>query len=346
MKLPAPYVGLPRILVKTEVSTYAGFWEARAMASAFMAPTQMMLMVMLAIAAMDMKTTQTATARLDTSFRPQSSPLRLRGGEAGRDFGETVDAEVTGDTKGPNPPQWLKDLEAELRKEVDADGKPLSKNELKRRLRAAQKEREKQEKMAAAPAAGAARSKAAEEDLDPNQYFEHRCAALQVFKDRGGTLPYSYDVTRSLPAFRAAYEGVFAPGGQDAEKTERLAGRIMQKRVQGKLAFYELSGGGAKVQIMASEATFASVEDYAEINDFLRRGDVVGVEGYPGVSKSGELSIMARRLTLLAPCLRMIPKLTLTDPETRCRQRYLDLMINPHVAKTFQLRRYSLYSLY
>ena len=151
-------------------------------------------------------------------------------------------------------------------------------------------------------------------------------------------MPYRYDTTTSIPAFRAAHEGRLAPGEQDKAKVERLAGRILQKRVQGKLAFYQLSGGGAKVQIMAGEGLFASADEYKRTGDILRRGDLVGVEGHVGVSQKGELSLFATGMTLLAPCLRMIPKLALSDPETRCRQRYLDLIINPQVRNTFQLR--------
>jgi len=146
---------------------------------------------------------------------------------------------------------------------------------------------------------------------------------LQAFRDAGGTLPYRYDTTTSIPAFRAAHEGRLAPGEQDKAKVERLAGRILQKRVQGKLAFYQLSGGGAKVQIMAGEGLFASADEYKRTGDILRRGDLVGVEGHVGVSQKGELSLFATGMTLLAPCLRMIPKLALSDPETRYRQRYL-----------------------
>lgn len=243
----------------------------------------------------------------------QVVPLHLRGGE-GANVAEA--------------PQWLKDLECELRKELDAQGNPLSKNELKRRLKTAQKERERQSK-AALESKG--EHKFAEDDLEPNQYFEHRCAALQAFKDAGETLPYRYDTTTSIPAFRAAHDGRLAPGEQDKEKVERLAGRILQKRVQGKLAFYQLSGGGGKVQIMAGEGLFSSAEEYKKVGSILRRGDVVGVEGYVGVSQKGELSLFATSMTLLAPCLRMLPKISLNDPETRFRQRYLDLIINPQV---------------
>ena len=83
---------------------------------------------------------------------------------------------------------------------------------------------------------------------------------------------------------------------------------------------------------MAGEGFFSSAEEYKKVGSILRRGDVVGVEGFVGVSQKGELSLFATSMTLLAPCLRMLPKISLNDPETRFRQRYLDLIINPQVS--------------
>jgi hypothetical protein len=275
-------------------------------------------------------------------YPSQATGLRLRGGGGGGEPGEgaTRDHSQQHDT-----PQWLKDLEAELRQEVDAQGNTLSKNELKRRLKAAQKEREKLEQPAAVRGTGdeggstsTAVRGPSEDELDPNQYFEHRCAALEGLIKQVGPLPYSYQRTLSLPAFRAKYDGILTPGQQDKQQEERIAGRVMNKRQQGKLVFYQVQGDGAKLQIMASEEQFTNVEEFKRTADFVRRGDVVGVEGFPGMSQKGELSIFAKSLKVLAPCLRMIPKLSLTDPETRYRQRYLDLIINPDVRKTFQLR--------
>lgn len=67
---------------------------------------------------------------------------------------------------------------------------------------------------------------------------------------------------------------------------------------------------------------------------------MVGVTGVPGKTKRGELSIMAQDITLLAPCLRMLPKAHygLKDQETRYRQRYLDLIMNLNVREKFITR--------
>ena len=300
-----------------------------------------------------------ATASPAGSLRPAAAQwqgplaplLRLRGGgdgerkEAGDEGLTGASAQLAGmDVAGARPgraaPKWQQELEAALRQEVDSHGNPLSKNEMKRRLKAAQRERDKADKhkVAAPASAEPGRDRGAEDDLDPNQYFEHRCAALQEFRARGGSLPYSYATTLTIPAFRAKYDGVMAAGEHAADQHERLAGRILQKRVQGRLAFLELHGGGAKVQIMAGEEHFASAQAYRDMVDLLRRGDVVGVDGFPGMSQRGELSLLARDVVLLAPCLRNIPKLSLLDPETRFRRRYLDLMVNEPVRKHFEVR--------
>jgi lysyl-tRNA synthetase class 2 len=118
-----------------------------------------------------------------------------------------------------------------------------------------------------------------------------------------------------------------------------LSGRIHNKRASGaKLRFYDLHGEGVKVQIMAQAQD--ATRDYAAVHDLLRRGDVVGVIGFPGKTKRGELSIFARDVVLLSPCLRMLPKAHygFKDQEARYRHRYLDLIMNRVVRDKFITR--------
>eukprot|EP00463_Aulacantha_scolymantha_P004433 TRINITY_DN5551_c0_g1_i1.p1 TRINITY_DN5551_c0_g1~~TRINITY_DN5551_c0_g1_i1.p1 ORF type:complete len:135 (+),score=29.44 TRINITY_DN5551_c0_g1_i1:337-741(+) len=104
----------------------------------------------------------------------------------------------------------------------------------------------------------------------------------------------------------------------------------MRKSSSGsKLYFYELHADGGKVQIMARLGDADPDADFS-LHMMLRRGDVIGIRGFPGRSKTGELTLFANSTTLLAPCLRPLPGLRagLKDKEVRYRQRYLDLMIN------------------
>ena len=84
-------------------------------------------------------------------------------------------------------------------------------------------------------------------------------------------------------------------------------------------------------QVMATKNHFAETDgaSFKHVNAALHRGDIVGICGFPGKSNKGELSIFPHSITLLAPCSENLPLPgTLTDPEIRHRQRYLDLLSN------------------
>lgn len=88
-----------------------------------------------------------------------------------------------------------------------------------------------------------------------------------------------------------------------------VAGRLHNVRESGpKLKFYDLHGDGTKIQIIATEQDAKGSKTYAEQNEILHRGDIVGVKGRPGRTKRGQLSIFAAEITLLSPCLHTLPK--------------------------------------
>lgn len=229
----------------------------------------------------------------------------------------------------------------------------LSKNELKRRMKAEQKakEKEEKEKQAAATAApgGAAaakpkaEAKVNEEEISPNEYFKLRSAAVAELKKSEETHPYphKFHVSCSLESFIEKYDGQLKDGDMLEQESLSVAGRIHAIRESGgKLIFYDLRGEGVKLQVMANAKLYESEATFAEDTSRLRRGDIVGVQGYPGKTKKGELSVVPRKLKLLSPCLHMLPHLHygLKDKETRFRQRYLDLILNGNVRNIFQVR--------
>ena len=145
---------------------------------------------------------------------------------------------------------WLKEQEQKLKSEVGPDGNPLSKNELKRRLKLLRLEKEKAEKKAKAAENQPAKEQPDEDDVDPRLYFENRCALVAELRKNGTAYPHRYDVSLSIPSFRAKYEGIFAPGEKEPDgREESIAGRIASTRQQGRLIFYELRGDGARVQV-------------------------------------------------------------------------------------------------
>ncbi|CAM9537942.1 unnamed protein product [Pylaiella littoralis] len=231
----------------------------------------------------------------------------------------------------------------------------VSKNALKKQLKAeaaakkkAEKDAAKASAAAAAPPASAgasARSKAKagaadEEELDPTQYFANRSRAITQLQEEGtNPYPHKFHATISIPDFVAKYQDVEVGGKQD--EVISLAGRIVKKREQGKLLFYGIKADGANVQVMASLSDYEGGEEaFWKTNGLLRRGDLIGVTGYPGKSKKGELSVFPTTMLLLAPCLHMLPNARegLKNQETRYRQRYLDLMTNDETRRVFQVR--------
>ncbi|KAL9974645.1 hypothetical protein ACROYT_G011706 [Oculina patagonica] len=227
---------------------------------------------------------------------------------------------------------------------ADAGGEEkLSKNELKRRLKAEQKAKEKEAKQAqkaqSTPAAeNKKKDELDEESLDPNQYFKIRSQAVQALKSTSESpYPHKFHVSTSLTEFIEKYKDV--ADGTWAEETVTVSGRVHAKRLSGaKLIFYDLRGEGVKIQVMADARS--SEQDFVAVHNKIRRGDIIGVKGKPGKTKKGELSILPSAVTLLSPCLHMLPHLHfgLKDKETRFRQRYLDLILNDKVRQKFVVR--------
>lgn len=132
-----------------------------------------------------------------------------------------------------------------------------------------------------------------------------------------------------------------ADGQTLTEESVSVAGRILSKRGQGKLMFYDLHADGMKIQIMSDLSRYEGGEDaFRQVHSLIKRGDIVGVRGSPGKSKKGELSIFPSFMILLSPCLHMLPTgySGLKNQEVRYRQRYLDLILNNETRRVFQIR--------
>ncbi|CAL5333441.1 unnamed protein product [Camellia sinensis] len=223
----------------------------------------------------------------------------------------------------------------ETSKEVSAlslEPEVRSKNALKKELKNKQRDEERKAKQAATMSRPQVQKPQAadDEDMDPTQYFENRLKALAAQKSAGiNPYPHKFHVSLSILEYIEKYKGL--SNGEHLEDVEiNLAGRIMNKRSSSsKLFFYDLHGDGAKVQVMADART--SVLDEAEFSKFhsgVKRGDIVGVIGYPGIrsfscingaawgclvlvkgkSKRGELSVFPRSFVLLSHCLHMMPR--------------------------------------
>jgi lysyl-tRNA synthetase, class II len=155
-----------------------------------------------------------------------------------------------------------------------------------------------------------------------------------------GQNPYANDcpVSHVVADIRHAHDDQDAAALETDAPHYTIAGRIMARRDFGKAAFIQVQDRSGRIQVyvgrdLVGEETFEQFKK-------LDLGDIVATGGVPFRTKTGELSLRADNLRLLTKALQPLPEKWhgLTDVETRYRQRYLDLIVNPEVRETFRKR--------
>ena len=150
--------------------------------------------------------------------------------------------------------------------------------------------------------------------------------------------PFQYPASATVSELVTRHRDSSAADLESNPPAASVAGRILAVRNQGKAGFLDLSDGRSRIQVYVRRDT---VGDAAfELYRLLDLGDWVGIEGDVFRTRTGELSLKARRLTLLAKCRRPLPEKWhgLKDVEARYRQRYLDLAVNPESRAVFEVR--------
>ena len=172
-----------------------------------------------------------------------------------------------------------------------------------------------------------------EQEIDINQLMKVRRDKLEKLKQEGKN-PFEitkFEVTHTSKQIIDNYEEL---EGKDVT----IAGRIMAKRIMGKASFCHIQDCDGKIQ------SYVSINDLGEesYSSFKEDdiGDIVGITGFVFKTKTGEISIHAKKLTLLSKSLRPLPEKYhgLKDTDLRYRQRYVDLIVNPEVKDTFVKR--------
>ena len=177
----------------------------------------------------------------------------------------------------------------------------------------------------------------AEDESGLARLISERRAKAEALRAAGGDpFPRSFPGRIAIAAARDAGEPL-APG-ETADESLRVAGRIIARRGQGKMAFLDIEDRSGSLQLWATLDRLGE-EGMAAISD-LDVGDIVGADGPIARTRRGELSIALESARLLAKALRPPPDKHggLKDPETRYRQRYLDLMADPDARDLFVTR--------
>ncbi len=135
-------------------------------------------------------------------------------------------------------------------------------------------------------------------------------------------------------------------------KKVQIAGRLMSRRIQGKASFAELQDSEGRIQVYFNRDEICPGDDKELYNEVYKHlldiGDIIGIEGELFKTQVGEMTVMVKNFTLLTKSLRPLPLPKVdaegnvhdafVDPELRYRQRYADLLVNPHIKETFVKR--------
>uniref|UniRef100_A0A0A9W570 Lysine--tRNA ligase n=1 Tax=Lygus hesperus TaxID=30085 RepID=A0A0A9W570_LYGHE len=157
----------------------------------------------------------------------------------------------------------------------------------------------------------------------------------------GQAYPHKVNVQYTIPELRSKYMMNLHNNGDRSECIVTVAGRIVSKRSAGcNLHFITIQGDMELVQIISAMKDFDDQNNFTNVHNQIKRGDIIGVTGYPSLSKSGEFSVCATHLKLLSTCFHMLPDdyFGLSDVEQRYRQRYLDFIVNRKNIDTFLQR--------
>ena len=172
-----------------------------------------------------------------------------------------------------------------------------------------------------------------EQELDLNQLMKIRREKLEELQANGKN-PFEitkFDRTNTAGEIKEKFE-------EFDQKDVTVAGRIIAKRIMGKASFCTIQDCDEKIQSYVSINDLGE-ESYKEFKTY-DIGDIIGITGFVFKTKTEEISVHAKSVTLLSKSLRPLPEKFhgLKDPDLRYRQRYTDLIMNPEVKKTFELR--------
>ena len=160
-----------------------------------------------------------------------------------------------------------------------------------------------------------------------------------------GLIPYAYQWKSSHDAASLQDKYASLKNGEEVEVDVAIAGRIIARRVFGKLAFFSLQDESGTIQLYLDkkeiQAHMSELESaFNHLKKLTDTGDIIGVKGSIKRTEKGELSVKVKEYEILTKSLLPLPDKWhgLTDTEKRYRQRYVDLIVNPQVRQTFRRR--------
>ncbi len=183
-----------------------------------------------------------------------------------------------------------------------------------------------------------------QENINVNELIKVRYDKLSALQEKGKD-PFKVtkvNVTVHSETAKKNFEAIESTIVEDHEISDRtfvaVAGRIMAKRDMGKASFITIQDEEGRIQSYVRKDELGE-EDYADFKKY-DIGDIIAIEGHIFRTQKGEISVRAKSVTLVSKSLQILPEKYhgLKDVETRYRQRYVDLIVNPEVKETFKKR--------
>ncbi len=177
-----------------------------------------------------------------------------------------------------------------------------------------------------------------------NPYVQERIKKAEKLREAGHN-PYPANITKGITS--AEFNTRFAEAAQSADDVHpetapraTLTGRIRFVRIMGKAAFAKIEDSEGLVQIYYTRDDLPEGYYNTVVKKLFEVGDIIEATGYPFITQTGELTLHCTDLRIVSKAIMPLPEKFhgLTDQEIRYRQRYLDMIMNPEVKRTFELR--------
>src|SRR5713226_9988275 len=178
-----------------------------------------------------------------------------------------------------------------------------------------------------------------QEKVDENSLIEQRRAKLAELRKNGNAFPNHFRRDALAAELHAKYDGAENSALEAQKVSVKVAGRLMAKRIMGKASFAHIEDMSGGIQLFLQRDLLPE----GVYNEAFKKwdvGDIIGAEGSVFKTQTGELSVRADQVYLLTKSLRPLPEKFhgLLDQETRYRQRYVDLIMNPATRNIFRVR--------
>ena len=174
---------------------------------------------------------------------------------------------------------------------------------------------------------------------ESNIYRDERITKITKLKNEGfNPYPHKFNITKTVDDYIQSYKNI-DNGQRLTDKIESISGRIMEIReASSKLIFMTVMSNFNKIQYVFSKEIYENSDNFLNDIKQINRGDIIGVTGFVGKTKHGELSIFPSKFLILTPCLDVLPKSYYGFNDDNGQKRFLEILINDKLNNNIKIK--------